>query len=57
MGYFLVYENMANSVLIAKAKFLKPNGRVIPGLCFLYLAPYDNKVNASLRKDFLEQTE
>jgi hypothetical protein len=41
MGYFLIYENMLNSVLIAKEKFLKKEGIMIPGICQLFLAPYD----------------
>jgi hypothetical protein len=49
MGYFLFFENMANSVLIAKAKFLKPGGKVIPGKGQLFLAPYDQNANAALR--------
>jgi protein arginine N-methyltransferase 1 len=52
MGYFLILENMANSVLIAKEKFLEPGGKLIPGLCYLYLAPYDDKANPSLKNDF-----
>jgi predicted RNA methylase len=49
MGYFLIFENMANSVLIAKAKFLKPGGKVIPGKGTLFLAPYDQIANAGLK--------
>jgi hypothetical protein len=56
MGYFLIYENMANSVLIAKAKFLKPGGLVIPGICQLFLAPYDQIANAPLHGKFSSQS-
>jgi hypothetical protein len=46
MGYFLLYENMLNSVLIAKDKFLKQGGIMVPGNCWLFLAPYHNDANA-----------
>jgi hypothetical protein len=42
MGYFLIYENMLNSVLVAKEKFLKSGGIMVPGACKIFLAPYDN---------------
>jgi protein arginine N-methyltransferase 1 len=52
MGYFLIYENMLNSVLIAKDKFLKEGGIMIPGNCRLFLAPYDSSENAKHQTEF-----
>jgi hypothetical protein len=53
MGYFLIYENMLNSVLIAKEKFLKKEGIMIPGICQLFLAPYDTYQNITNKNNFI----
>ena len=47
---------MANSVLIAKAKFLKADGLVIPGKGTLFLSPCDDKANGPLKEEFKKQT-
>mmetsp|Transcript_52423 Transcript_52423/g.154590 ORF Transcript_52423/g.154590 Transcript_52423/m.154590 type:complete len:376 (-) Transcript_52423:7-1134(-) len=39
MGYFLLRENMLDSVLVARDKFLKPGGSLWPSHSTLFLAP------------------
>jgi len=38
VGYFLVYESMLNSVLIARDRFLKPGGILLPDEASMYIA-------------------
>lgn len=51
MGYFLVYENMLKTVIIARDRFLKPGGIMMPDKASLYFvaiedAKYkDDKIN------------
>ena len=37
MGYFLLYEGMLESVLIARDKYLKNGGCLLPDRCLLHL--------------------
>jgi predicted RNA methylase len=55
MGYFLIYENMLNSVLIAKNRFLKPDGKVIPGKCSIFMSAYLEAANAEHSKNFIDE--
>ncbi|XP_060555568.1 protein arginine N-methyltransferase 3-like [Ruditapes philippinarum] len=38
MGYFLLFESMLDSVLFARAKYLKPGGAVYPDRCNISIA-------------------
>lgn len=42
MGYFLLYESMLQSVILARDKWLKKDGIMLPNIASLYLAPIDN---------------
>jgi hypothetical protein len=62
MGYFLLHENMLQSVLIAKDRFLKKKEKdndfeplVIPNSCTIYLAAYSDLAHTEemLRKFFV----
>ncbi|MCJ1435285.1 hypothetical protein MMC27_004657 [Xylographa pallens] len=47
MGYALLYESMLDSVILARDKFLKPNGIVLPSHGSLFIAPvYDPQYHA-----------
>eukprot|EP00013_Stygamoeba_regulata_P020854 CAMPEP_0177647792 /NCGR_PEP_ID=MMETSP0447-20121125/10487_1 /TAXON_ID=0 /ORGANISM="Stygamoeba regulata, Strain BSH-02190019" /LENGTH=337 /DNA_ID=CAMNT_0019150397 /DNA_START=149 /DNA_END=1162 /DNA_ORIENTATION=+ len=37
MGYFLLYESMLDTVLVARDKWLAPGGIIVPDKCQLYL--------------------
>ncbi|ELR21103.1 arginine nmethyltransferase, putative [Acanthamoeba castellanii str. Neff] len=37
MGYFLIYENMLTTVLVARDRWLKPGGLIFPNRATLYL--------------------
>jgi SAM-dependent methyltransferase len=39
MGCFLLFENMLESVLIARDRFLKPGGKLYPRFANMYMAP------------------
>ncbi|MCJ1403098.1 hypothetical protein MMC11_006321, partial [Xylographa trunciseda] len=39
MGFGLLYESMLDSVILARDKFLKPNGIVLPSHASIYIAP------------------
>lgn len=38
MGYALLYESMLDSVLVARDRFLKPDGLLVPSECRIMLA-------------------
>lgn len=38
MGYFLLYESMLDTVLVARDKYLKPNGLILPDKATFYFA-------------------
>ncbi|KAF8329308.1 protein arginine N-methyltransferase [Amanita rubescens] len=43
MGYFLLYESMLDTVLLARDKYLKPNGLMFPDNATLFLAAIEDK--------------
>ncbi|KAG8367268.1 hypothetical protein BUALT_Bualt16G0054800 [Buddleja alternifolia] len=51
MGYFLVYENMLDTVLYARDKWLVPNGLVLPDKASLYLTAIED---ADYKEDKIE---
>ena len=54
MGYFLLYESMLDTVLLARDKYLKKDGLIFPDTATLYLAAIedqeykDEKINCML---------
>ena len=50
MGFYLVHESMMRSVLIARDRFLKPGGIMIPESAEIYCAPVncDSDVQANI---------
>ncbi|KAK1443955.1 protein arginine N-methyltransferase [Babesia gibsoni] len=51
MGYFLLYENMAESVLFCRDKWLKPGGLIFPDKARLFVAAIED---AEYKSDKLE---
>jgi protein arginine N-methyltransferase 1 len=43
MGYFLLYESMLDTVLLARDKYLKPGGRMFPDTARMYLAAIEDQ--------------
>ena len=43
MGYFLLYESMLDCILIARDKYLKPNGLLFPDRAVLFLASLEDE--------------
>jgi type I protein arginine methyltransferase len=43
MGYFLLYESMLDTVLLARDKYLKPGGLIFPDSASLYLAAIEDQ--------------
>ena len=43
MGYFLLYEAMLDSVLIARDRFLKPDGKMFPDKAQIYLTSIEDE--------------
>lgn len=43
MGYFLLYESMLDTVLLARDKYLKKNGMIFPDTATLYLAAIEDQ--------------
>ena len=39
MGFYLLHESMLNSVIIARDRFLKPDGVLVPSAANLYICP------------------
>lgn len=39
MGFYMLHESMLDSVLVARDKFLKPDGLMLPSHCTLYASP------------------
>ena len=60
MGYFLLYESMLDTVLLARDKYLKKDGLIFPDTATLYLAAIedqeykDEKINCMLIPIFLK---
>lgn len=43
MGYFLLYESMLDTVLLARDKYLAPGGLIFPDTATLYLAAIEDQ--------------
>ena len=43
MGYFLLYESMLDTVILARDKYLKPGGLMFPDEATLYLAAIEDQ--------------
>ena len=43
MGYFLLYESMLDTVLLARDKYLKPDGLLFPDTAKLYIAAIEDQ--------------
>ena len=43
MGYFLLYESMLDTVLVARDKYLKPGGMIFPDSATIYLAAIEDE--------------
>lgn len=54
MGYFLLYESMLDTVLLARDKYLKPGGLIFPDNATMFLAAIEDaeykeeKINCEL---------
>jgi len=59
MGYFLLYESMLDTVLLARDKYLKKGGLIFPDTATLYLAAIEDqeykedKINCTSYKSIL----
>ncbi|XP_077246683.1 protein arginine methyltransferase 6 isoform X2 [Tasmannia lanceolata] len=52
MGYMLLYESMLSSVIIARDRWLKPGGLILPSHATLYMAPVTHSERYSESIDF-----
>jgi hypothetical protein len=43
MGYFLLYESMLDTVLLARDKYLKPGGLIFPDTAGMYIAAIEDQ--------------
>ena len=43
MGYFLLYESMLDTVLLARDKYLKPDGLIFPDHASMFLAAIEDE--------------
>lgn len=43
MGYFLLYESMLDTVLLARDQYLKPGGMIFPDNATMYLAAIEDQ--------------
>lgn len=43
MGYFLLYESMLDTVLLARDKYLAPNGLLFPDKATIFLAAIEDQ--------------
>ena len=43
MGYFLLYESMLDTVLLARDKYLKPGGLIFPDTATMYIAAIEDQ--------------
>ena len=59
MGYFLLYESMLDTVILARDKYLKPGGLMFPDEATLYLAAIEDmdykeeKINCEFVSDWV----
>jgi len=54
MGYFLFYESMLGSVIVARDRFLKPGGIMFPDVARLYICGIEDAQYKSQKIDFWE---
>jgi protein arginine N-methyltransferase 1 len=52
MGYFLLRESMLDSVVVARDRFLKPDGALYPSHARLFMAPIRSQIAAQRSADF-----
>ncbi|EPS67551.1 hypothetical protein M569_07221, partial [Genlisea aurea] len=52
MGYMLFYESMLESVIVARERWLKPGGLILPSHATLYMAPISNPERYGASVDF-----
>ncbi|KAL5721295.1 type I protein arginine methyltransferase [Ranunculus cassubicifolius] len=52
MGYMLLYESMLGSVIVARDRWLKPGGLILPSHASLYMAPITHTDRYSESIDF-----
>lgn len=57
MGYFLLRESMLDSVLVARDRFLKPDGSLYPSHAKMYMAPVRTTLTAQKNMAFLNSME
>ena len=43
MGYFLLYESMLDTVLLARDKYLKPEGLIFPDNASMYICAIEDQ--------------
>ena len=43
MGYFLLYESMLDTVLLARDRYLKPGGLIFPDNATIYIAAIEDQ--------------
>ena len=43
MGYFLLYESMLDTVLLARDKYLKPGGLIFPDNASMYICAIEDQ--------------
>ncbi len=56
-GNFLLFEAMLNSVVVARDRFLKEGGLILPSKCTLFVAPVDCQKIYERRIDFWSSTK
>ncbi|TMW60387.1 hypothetical protein Poli38472_000429 [Pythium oligandrum] len=49
MGYFLLRESMFDSVLVARERWLKPDGAMFPSHASMFIAPINNEEDSNKR--------
>lgn len=57
MGYFLLRESMLDSVLVARDRFLKPDGALYPSHARLYMAPIRTNLSAQRDAAYMQSME
>ena len=57
MGYFLLRESMLDSVLVARDRFLKPDGALYPSHARLYMAPIRTNITSQRNHAFMNSME
>ena len=52
MGYFLLRESMLDSVLVARDRFLKPDGAMYPSHARMYMCPIRTSANPKRQQEY-----